>query len=107
MDYFTNINKYIKIVESFSEFSENNFDFFMSEQLQTKDNFLTIFSELNTQIKSLTEDYNILKSNLYDNQTAPDVKAKLNHYAELYKDNAFMKKIIKQKEKLIKKLKRK
>lgn len=77
----------------------------MSEQLQTKDNFLTIFSELNTQIKSLTENNNILKTNLYDNQTAPDVKTKLNHYTELFKDNAFMKKIIKQKETLIKKLK--
>jgi len=33
------------------------------------------------------------------------VKAKLNHYSELYKDNMFMKKIIKHKEKLIKKIK--
>lgn len=42
---------------------------------------------------------------MFDDKTAPDVKAKLNHYAELYKDNIFMKNIIKKKEKLIKKQK--
>ena len=42
---------------------------------------------------------------MFDETTAPDVKSKLLHYAELFKDNRFMKKIIKKKEKLIKKLK--
>jgi hypothetical protein len=64
-----------------------------------------VFSEMNFQIKSLTEDNSILKNNLYENQDAPDVRAKLNHYAELYKDNMFMKKIIKHKEKIIAKKK--
>ena len=44
---------------------------------------------------------------MFDDKTAPDVKAKLNHYSELFKDTKFMKKIIEKKEKLIKKLKQK
>lgn len=77
----------------------------MSEQLQIKDNFMSIFSEMNEQIKDLQEDNKIFKSKMFDGKTSPDVKAKLNHYSELYKDNIFMKKIINKKEKLIKKLK--
>lgn len=60
---------------------------------------------MNAQIRQLSDDNSILKKNMYDEQMGVDQKAKLNHYVELYKDNMFMKKIIKKKEKLIKKLK--